>query len=169
MAEQETDEPQAKSGSMKNMMIWLVVVVFAISGGMATPLLVAQLTTEPSETKQETKNAAPDPDEEVDFIALNEITVNLDEARFSRFLRMKLSLQVPKAEKAEIEELVKAKSVIFQNWIHVNMAEKSSEDLRGKHGRNRVSREMPDFLNQTLFDDGHERIRAVLFEVFVIQ
>ena len=81
----------------------------------------------------------------------------------------KRQLQVPKAEKAEIEELVKAKSVIFQNWIHVNMAEKSSEDLRGKHGRNRVSREMLDFLNQTLFDDGHERIRAVLFEVFVIQ
>ncbi|MFK7765634.1 MAG: flagellar basal body-associated protein FliL [Mariniblastus sp.] len=169
MAEDTSESGESKSsGSMGKLLIWLVVVVMAIGGGLATPLLIAQLSAEPAEVEPE-KREEPDPDEEVDFIEFDEITVNLDEARFSRFLRMKFALQVAKSEKEEIQKIIDAKSLIFKNWLHVNMSEKSSEDLRGKFGRNRVSREILDFLNQTLFDDGYERIRAVLFEVFVVQ
>ena len=171
MAEEATAESTeaTSSGSMTKVLVWLAVVVFAIGGGLATPFLIAQMTAEPDPSDQNTKQVEPDPDEEVEFIEFDEITVNLDEARFSRFLRMKFAFQVPKSERVEIETIIKAKSVVFKNWIHVNMAEKSSEDLRGKFGRNRVAREMLDFLNQTLFDDGYERIRAVLFEVFTVQ
>ena len=49
------------------------------------------------------------------------------------------------------------------------MAEKGTEDLRGKFGRNRLRREMHDYFNKVLFEDGIERIQDVLFSEFHVQ
>ena len=110
----------------------------------------------------------PELDEEVDFIPFDEVTVNLDEARFSRFLRINFSLQVAKSQRKEIEEMVMAKELIFKNWIQIHLAEKSVEDLKG-FGRNQIRRELQDFFNKVLFDDGIERIQDVLFGEFHVQ
>lgn len=148
----------------------IVVVLLAIGGGVMTPFVVAKIATPSAKDgADEKKMAEPDPEEEVEFIPFDEVTVNLDEARFSRYLRMNFSLQVAKSQRAEIEAQVKAKSVIFKNWIQIHIAEKSTEDLKGTAGRNRVRREMQDFFNEVLFDDGIERIQDVLFDEFHVQ
>ena len=100
---------------------------------------------------------------------LNEVTVNLDEARFSRFLRLSFSLQVAKSQKAEIELMVEEKAVVFKNWIQIQLAEKGTEDLKGKFGRNRVRRELQDYFNEVLFEDGVERVQDILFNEFHVQ
>jgi flagellar FliL protein len=171
MATEETDEsegPQA-SGGVSKILVWLVVAVLAIGGGAATPIVIAQLGSSDGQPEEKQVIEEPDPEEEVEFIDFDEVTINLDEARFSRYLRINFSLQVAKSQKADIEKQVDAKSTIFKNWLQTNVSEMSTEDLRGKHGRNRLRRQMHDYFNQVLFDDGIERIQDVLFIEFHVQ
>lgn len=158
-------EPAPKSGKL-SLIVTLIIAICGIAGGVATPFAVAEF----SKMKQEpAAMAEPDLDEEVAYIPFEEVTVNLDEARFSRFLRLSFSLQVAKSQKAEIELMVKEKTVVFTNWIQIQMAEKGTEDLKGKFGRNRVRRELQDYFNEVLFDDGVERIQDILFNEFHVQ
>ena len=171
MATEEADESENlnASGGVSKLLIWLVVAVLAIGGGAATPIVIAQLGSSDGQPDEPPVVAEPDPDEEVDFIDFDEVTVNLDEARFSRYLRINFSLQVAKSQKADIEQKVEAKSTIFKNWLQTNVSEMSTEDLRGKHGRNGLRRQMHDYFNEVLFDDGIERIQDVLFKEFHVQ
>ncbi len=166
-AEEESEAKQS-SGMMMKLLIWLVVVTFAIGGGVATPFVIASFASSDGDTEQE-EMAEPDPEEEVEFIDFDEVTVNLDEARFSRYLRINFSLQVAKSQREEIEAKILAKTTIFKNWIQVQVAEKTTEDLRGKYGRNRLRREIHDYFNKVLFSDGIERIQDVLFREFHVQ
>lgn len=165
---EEESEPKQSSGMMMKLLIWLVVVTFAIGGGVATPFVIASFAGSDGDTEQE-EMAEPDPEEEVEFIDFDEVTVNLDEARFSRYLRINFSLQVAKSQREEIEAKILAKTTIFKNWIQVQVAEKTTEDLRGKYGRNRLRREIHDYFNKELFSDGIERIQDVLFREFHVQ
>ena len=171
MSEHETDEAESpkRKGSMGKVLLWLVVTIVAIGGGIATPFVVGELISSAGNSKDTQELPKPDPDEESEFIEFGEVTVNLDEARFSRYLRMNFTLQVAKSQKLEIEAKVESQKIIFENWIQVHLADKTTEDLVGKFGRNRVRREMLDFFNKSLFDDGIERVQDVLFKEFHIQ
>ena len=149
------------------MILTLVVSVCAIGAGLAMPLVVSQLAASAT-ANEEVGLAEPDLEEEVEFIPFDEVTVNLDEARFSRFLSLTFSLQVAKSQRAEIEGMVEAKKLIFKNWIQIHLAEKNVEDLKG-FGRNQIRRELQDFFNKVLFDDGIERIQDILFDKFHVQ
>ncbi len=168
-SEQQTDsEPEKKSGSMMKMIIWLVVIVASIGGGFATPLVVAQFTAA-SEKQDESKMDVPDPTEEVEFIEFDEVVAVLGNSRFSRYLKMNFSLQVAKSQRLEIEEKIKAREAVLKNRIISHVAEISAEDLEGQFGHNRLRREMHDYFNEILFDDGIERIQDVLFRELQVQ
>lgn len=171
MAEEEIEdgEGQPASGKKGGMIIWLAVIVLAVGGGIATPLVVAKLTPAEGDATEIEVPEEPDPEEEVEFIDFDEVTVNLDEARFSRYLRINFSLQVAKSKRMEIETMIDAKKTIMQNWLQTHVAEKSTDDLKGKFGRNRLRREMHDHFNKVLFKDGIERIQDVLFREFHVQ
>jgi flagellar basal body-associated protein FliL len=167
---EETDELEAnQSGKGKSgLMIWVVVMTLSIAGGAATPIVIAGMGHKDDKAGMPVA-AKLNPTEEYEFIAFDEVTVNLDEARFSRYLRINFSLQVGKSQRAEVEKQLAAKKIICKNWLQVHVAEKTTEDLGGKFGRNRLRREIHDFFNEALFDDGLERIQDVLFSEFVVQ
>jgi flagellar basal body-associated protein FliL len=165
----EESEPQESSGMMMKLLVWLVVATLAVGGGIATPFVISTFASSEDAAVEEESMPEPDPEEEVEFIDFDEVTVNLDEARFSRYLRINFSLQVAKSQRMEIEEKILAKTTIFKNWIQVQVAEKTTEDLRGKYGRNRLRREIHDYINKELFPDGIERIQDVLFREFHVQ
>lgn len=170
MADEAQEPEEGASGKKKGgMLIMIVVVLLAIGGGVMTPFVVAKVTAPGDPNKVVDKMDVPDPEEEIEFIPFDEVTVNLSENRFSRYLRMNFSLQVAKSQRVEIEAKVKAKTAIFKNWMQIHIAELSTEDLKGTSGRNRVRREMSDFFNKVLFDDGIERIQDVLFDEFHVQ
>ena len=166
MSEDEPD-PDEKSKGGGGLILTLVVFVCAIGAGLALPLVVSQLNAS-GPPPDEVAMATPDLEEDVEFIPFDEVTVNLDEARFSRFLSLTFSLQVAKSQRAEIEQMVEAKKLIFKNWIQIHLAEKGVEDLKG-FGRNQIRRELQDFFNKVLFDDGIERIQDILFDKFHVQ
>lgn len=163
----EEAEEEKKKGGLGSLIMILVIAISAVCAGVSTPYVVAQLRA-PVDV-EDTSMDEPDLEEEVAFIPFGSVTVNLEEARFARFLRLDFQLQVAKSQKSDIEQQVKDKEVVFKNWIQIHLAEKSTDDLKGTFGRNRVRREMQDFFNQELFDDGIERIQDVLFEEFHIQ
>ncbi len=169
MATEENGESDARqaSGSKMNIVLWLVMVIVAVGGGVAAPIVIGQINA--ARPAQVETPVAPDPDEEVVFIDFDEVTVNLDEARFSRYLRINFSLQVAKSQEIDVAQKLEAKKSILINWLQVHVAEKSTEDLRGKFGRNRLRREMHDYFNEVLFNDGIERIQDVLFSEFNVQ
>ena len=169
MSEEPDELENANAAKGKGgILVWIVVMILSIGGGAATPILIAGIGNKAEKPEVE-KTAELNPDEEYEFIEFDEVTVNLDEARFSRYLRINFSLQVGVSQKAEVEKQIAAKKTICKNWLQVHVAEKTTEDLRGKFGRNRLRREIHDFFNEALFDDGLERIQDVLFSEFHIQ
>jgi len=166
--ESETTEGEAESPKKGGMLVWIVVMVISIVGGAATPIVIAGLSSKDSEPDK-TEVVELDPEEEFEFIEFDEITVNLDEARFSRYLRINFSLQVGKSQMIEVQKQLDAKTTICKNWLQTHIAEKSTDDLRGRYGRNRLRREIHDYFNEVLFSDGIERIQDVLFSEFHVQ
>ncbi len=169
-----TDEPDAaesgESGGAKKggFLIWIVVMVISIAGGAATPIVISGMGSA-NDKQEKPKSTELEPEKEFAFIEFDEVTVNLSEARHSRYLRLNFSLQVGKSQMAEVQKQLDARQLICKNWLQVHVSEKSTEDLDGKYGRNRLRREILDFFNEALFDDGIERIQDILFSDFHVQ
>lgn len=167
MATASTSTETPRSSSLMQILAFGLIGIIAVAAGAGAPLVVKQFMS--GDTEESPTMAAPDANEEIAFIPFDEVTVNLEEARFSRFLRINFQVQVALSQKAEIEARIEAKKAIFKNWLQIHLSEKSTEDLKGRFGRNQVRREMQDFFNEVLFDDGIERIQDVLFEEFHVQ
>jgi flagellar basal body-associated protein FliL len=167
--ESETPEDgEAASGKKGGMLIWIVVMVISIVGGAATPIVLAGLGSKEGEPEK-AEVIELDPEEEFEVIEFDEVTVNLDEARFSRYLRINFALKVGKSQMVEVQKQLDAKSIICKNWLQTHIAEKSTDDLRGRYGRNRIRREILDYFNEALFADGIERIQDILIIEFHVQ
>ena len=166
------DEPKKKSGGMlAKLIVWGVVFAIGAGSGIAVPLVFmspgsASPVTGLSEVE---RMDIPEPDENIAFIDFEEVVVNLNDNRYSRYLSCTFSLQVAKSQQIAIEKLVKDKSVVLKNWLIAHMRDKQLEDVRGKVGHNLLRREIHDKFNEMLFTDGIERIQDVLFQDFKVQ
>ena len=175
MAEEDlTAETQKKSGSKVGILFWLLVAVIAIGGGFATPIVIAKLSRETDKSHSgdganSATMAVPDPNAKSAYIDFDEVVVNLNDPRFSRFLKVSFSLQVAELQKTEIEALVTQNKAILTNWLIAHIADKKIEDVRGKFGHNRLRREIHDVFNSMLFKDGIERIQDVLLKELNVQ
>jgi flagellar basal body-associated protein FliL len=165
---QDEGKSQKSSGSMGKLVLWFVVVVFSIGGGFATPLLVAQFTAKKpavADGKKPWENSK----DEVEYISFDEVVAVLGKTKFTRYLRIAISLQVPKSQRTEIEKKINAKSAVLRNRIISHVAEVTEEDLAGQHGHNQLRRNFHRFFNEILFDDGIERVQDVLFRELQVQ
>ena len=168
--ESETPEDgEAASGKKGGMLIWIVVMIISIVGGAATPIVLAGLGSKEESRPDIADVVVLDPEEEFEFIEFDEVTVNLSEARFSRYLRINFALKVGKSQMAEVQKQLDAKTIICKNWLQMHVAEKSTDDLNGRYGRNQVRREILDYFNEALFSDGIERIQDIMIIEFNVQ
>lgn len=97
------------------------------------------------------------------------IVVNLDEGRMSRYLRVAITLQIPKAIETDFKTRVDAKKILLRNWLLSRISDLDLEDIRGAAGQNRLRREIRDHFNSVLCPDGYDQIYDVLFEEFNVQ
>ncbi len=164
----ESGAGKKKSGGIMKIAIWLIMVLVSVGGGFATPLLIAKLNAPPEEVVKP-EDQAPDPNEEVEFIDFEEVVAVLGKSKFSRYLKVSLSLQVTHSQRIDIEKKMLARSAVLRNRIIAHIAETSEEDLAGQHGQNQFRRQMHGFFNEILFEDGIERIQDVLFREFQVQ
>ena len=103
------------------------------------------------------------------IVEFEEVVVNLNDARYSRFVSCKFSLQVAASQKEAITEIVDKKNVVLMDWLIAHLREKELEDVRGKLGHNALRREILSKFNELLFKDGIERIQDILFKDFKVQ
>jgi flagellar protein FliL len=157
-----------RPGSGPGMLIWIAVIVLSAGGGAAAPYVFSMLENA-SAGGSRSPLALPDPNAETAFLHFGETVVNLDEGRLTRYLRISITLQVPKTQRDEIARLIDRRKVILKNWLISYLSDKDMDDIRGAAGQNRLRREIQDHFNSVLFTDGYDRIHDVLFEEFNVQ
>lgn len=102
------------------------------------------------------------------FVPFDEVVVNLDDGRMTRYLRLSLTLQLASQE-ADFATQLETKRLLLKNWLLAHISDKSLEDIRGAVGQNRLRREIRDHFNSVLCPDGYDRISDVLFDEFNVQ
>ncbi len=192
-AEAEGHEKSSGGGSF---VPWIAVGVISAGLGSAVPFLLAEQqvatvgehgdehATDGSHgrpgthaKKSDRRNGAFEmpKEEETIFLPFGEpdkdhsMVINLDEGRMSRYLRMAITLQIPKSQEETFKTRIEAKRILLRNWLLSKGSDLDLEDIRGAAGQNRLRREIRDHFNTVLCPDGYDQIYDVLFEEFTVQ
>ena len=173
MADEKEAEEEKKSGGMlPKIIIWGVVFVVGVGSGAVVPMMMmpsGETEAAIPEVPMAPRMDIPDPDDTLAFIEFEEVVVNLNDVRYSRYVTCKFSLQIAKSQEAAIQKLVDDNEAVLTNWLIAHLRDKKLEDVRGKLGHNALRREIHDKFNEILFTDGIERIQDVLFQDFKVQ
>ncbi len=177
---------------------WIAVGVLSAGLGSALPFLLAGQQThaaggsgeneeEGSTTDSGSHGSTAKPDlkkvksftmpkeEDTIFLPFGEpgkdqsVVVNLDEGRMSRYLRVAISLQIPKSQEETFKKQIEAKKIVLRNWLLSKISDLDLDDIRGAAGQNRLRREIREQFNAVLCPDGYDQIYDVLFEEFNVQ
>lgn len=103
------------------------------------------------------------------IVPFGEVVVNLSEERMTRYLRLKVAVVVDAEAEKEVTELLTQQKPALKSKMIGHIAGKTLKDVSGTVGVNRLQREVFDKFEDVLYPDGHSRIRAVLFEEYVVQ
>ena len=193
-----TGDAPGKSAGGGSIVPWIAVGVLSAGLGSALPFLLAGQKThaagdsaEPDEHGTATDSdshggkAKADPkkvkgftmpaEEDTIFLPFGEpgkdqsVVVNLDEGRMSRYLRIAISLQIPKSQEESLKKQIEAKKIVLRNWLLSKISDLDLDDIRGAAGQNRLRREIREQFNTVLCPDGYDQIYDVLFEEFNVQ
>lgn len=153
---------------------WVITAVVAGGIGAAVPyVLPANLQPGHAEAApvehHEDLPASPAEASKSTNIDFGDITVNLDSGRMSRFIKMKITLQVKEKEREEISAAMKTHEAVLRNWLISYLSDQTVEGVQGRIGKNRLRREIRDEFNTVMFPDGYDRIDDILFQDFFIQ
>ncbi|TWU02372.1 flagellar basal body-associated FliL family protein [Stieleria varia] len=175
MADEATEQPseeKSSGGMMSKLIVWGLVFLLGIGTGVSVAMFVLPSDSAAAGNSlppQPDKMDIPEPDEKIAFIDFDEVVVNLNDARYSRYVTCNFAIQVADSQKVAIELLLEDKSAVLTNWLIAHLREKTLEDVRGKLGHNTLRREIHSKFNELLFTDGIERIQDVLFKDFKVQ
>lgn len=163
-------QPEDEKPSGSSLFGVLILVVLAAGAGVAVPIVFPNLMAIETSLEASSRSASNDSSKnQMTFVPFGEVTVNLDEGRMNRYLRLKLSLQVRSADKALVEAQLGTHQLILRNWLLSHLSDKTLEQIRGKAGQNMLRRELRTHFNSVMFSDGRERIYDILFEEFNVQ
>ncbi len=158
----EPNPPPKRSSLMITILSFVIVGAVCAGLGFAVPFFVPGLVVSGAGAN-EIKPPKPA------FVPFGDTVVNLDDGQLNRYLRVTITLQVDEDKQKEVTELVEARKAILKSWLLSYLSGKGMDDVRGPAGQNRIRREIHDYFNATLFDDGFDQIHNILFEEFNVQ
>ncbi len=188
------DVPEKPAGS-GSIVPWIAVGVLSAGLGSAVPFLLAGQQSHAASGEEEHgataehsghgdaagahsrtgKSFTMPKQEDTIFLPFGEpgkdqsVVVNLDEGRMSRYLRIAITLQIPKSQEEKLKKLIEAKKIVLRNWLLSKISDLDLDDIRGAAGQNRLRREIREQFNAVLCPDGYDQIYDVLFEEFNVQ
>ncbi|MDG2130931.1 MAG: flagellar basal body-associated FliL family protein [Fuerstiella sp.] len=168
-AKKTDEEVGADSGGKVSPLPWILVTLLCGGMGVAVPYILPSSGESPTETREPKpifENLNP---EDTAFVPFEEVVVNLNEGQLTRYLRVGVTLQVPKEAERDIIAKMEEKKALLKNWLLNKISDKSLEEIRGGAGQNRLRREVRDQFNSVLFPDGYDRIFNVLFDEYNVQ
>ena len=163
---EETETKQSGLGLFTAIGLFFIAAVAGVAVPYFVPNLVATEATQDNSERMDNQEYSPDG---MTYVSFGEVTVNLDEGRMNRYLRLKMALQVEASEEVLIQKLVEEKQLILRNWLLSHLSDKTLDEIRGKAGQNMLRREIRNHFNTTLFTDGRDHIYDILFEEFNVQ
>lgn len=163
---EEQTKPKTGFGLLGTGGLLLTAAVAGVSLPWTLPKLIA---TEVLETVSRSATDSGDSLNRMTYLPFGEVTVNLDEGRMNRYLRLKMSLQIKESDQQEIAKILETKQLILKNWLLSHLSDKTLDEIRGKAGQNMLRRELKNYFNSVMFMDGRERIHDILFEEFNVQ
>ncbi len=175
MSEEHVAAETETSASKGSVVPWIVVGILSAAAGSAVPLLIPTQATEPVKVEVKKPSFELPKEEETVFVTFGEpkkdqdITVNLNESRMTRFLLVAITLQIPKSLEVEFPAILDAKKAQLRSWLLSELADKELDDVRGAAGMNRLRRTIREHFNSVLFPDGSDQIYDVLFDKYNVQ
>lgn len=169
MADEKTDEEQSEKKG-PGMIVWLATLLVAAGGGAAVPFFMN--TSAPAEDMVEEDSPSPYeiPElEETTVVPFGDVTINLNDPKMNRYLRLKIAVLVAKDDELMVTEAITSKSAILKSWLLSHLSDKNMEEIRGGAGQNMLRRELLSQFNDVLFSDHLDHVYDVLFEEFNIQ
>lgn len=171
MATHDSDKSgQDAAPKKKGLVGWVAVGAVAGAAGVAAPVVMMNndhsSTDKPKNSVVQYELLPPEQAKTLDF---GEVTVNLNEARMNRYLRLKISLQIDKTQEQMVTLQLGKQNQVLRNWLISSLSDKQLDEVRGAAGQNMLRREIRDRFNDVLFSDGFDRIYDVLFDEFNVQ
>jgi len=155
--------PAPKKG--RKLILLVVCIVFSAAGA-AFPLVVdvrslfAKSKEDKGKEHKESKTV---------IVPFGEVVVNLSEDRLQRYLRVKIAVLAEADAEKEVTDLLTKKKAAVKSAMIAHLAGKSLKDVSGSIGVTRTQRELQERIEDVLYPDGSSRIKAVLFEEYVVQ
>ena len=198
MSDQPKEEQSAGDAQPKpagSIVPWIAVGVLSAGLGSALPFLLAGLPTHAAgdsdaleehggtanhsggtmAANEKARTFTMPKEEDTIFLPFGEpgkdqsVVVNLDEGRMSRYLRVAITLQIPKSQEVNFKKQIEAKKIVLRNWLLSKISDLALDDIRGAAGQNKLRREIREQFNAVLCPDGYDQIYDVLFEEFNVQ
>jgi len=169
-----TDDKNADAKAGGGKLGWIITALVAGGLGAGIPYVLppglqpGHSASAAAEHTPET-HAATAEEKKPAYIEFGEIVVNLSSGRISRFIKLRITLQVKEKERDEIKALMSANEAVLRNWLISYLSDQTVEGVQGRIGQNRIRREIRDEFNTVLFPDGYDRIDDILFQEFAIQ
>jgi flagellar basal body-associated protein FliL len=187
MAEQTQDNPRPEPksegaaqganrlGMLISVAMILGVVLVSSAAGWAAARLVSasdqptQAAEQPSDGQQQADESPASPDAPQKHHDLETITVNLNEARLTRYVSADVTLAFDEKNAKEVEAGLAAHAPELKDWLTGYLAGLTIDQVRGQDGQNRIKREIRDGVNEILWPDQRPRVTRVLLSKFQIQ
>lgn len=166
-----TSVPVKKKGKL----VLIVSCVAAIAAGSAVPFVVdvsavtgKKAVVDEHGTPAKVKKPKHS-EEHLAIVPVGDVAVNLAEDRMTRYLRVKVAIQVDEKAEKTAAALVEKRKVALKSWMISHIAGKSLKDVSGTVAVNRMQREIMERFDDILYPNGDSPIRNVLFEEYVVQ
>ncbi len=104
------------------------------------------------------------------YISYGDAVANLSEGRLTRYVKVNITLQVPKEQAPEVRRLVEGgKKAVFQDWLLTYLSDKRLEEVKGGSALAKLRRDIKDGFNAILSEYGEARVEGVKFMEFNVQ
>jgi len=159
------EESAPKPKKKKSWIVAVLVGVIALGSGAAVPLV----------TRMSANASSPDADGKIKvdpkraLIPFDSVVVNVADGRFTRYLRVKITLVVDVKDEVAVKEAMESQKPFLQTWVIGFLQDRTMEQLHGSAGMNRVRREVRDEFNRHLYPEGPEKIKDVLLPEYNFQ
>lgn len=167
MMAKDTPTTEAKPKKMLLINILVSSVLGFVCGGLGFALFTYVLPS--ANGTSSAAEVAEAVDETPAFVPFGEVVVNLADQRMSRYLRLKITMQVYGSDVEQATADVELHQAILRNWLLGYLSNLQLEDIRGAAGQNRIRREVQNKFNDVLSPDGVDVVHDILFEEFTVQ
>ncbi len=169
--EQETPdkkEPPRKRGIL--LPVSAAIVALAAAGGGVFLARTMMIQTAQGESPAPVAPPAPVETALTDFAyyEIDPITVNLDEPRMARYIRMAVTLAFKNDDFNQASKVLEQRKPELKSMLTEHLVGCTIEDVRGKQNFNRLRREIQDRFNERFWPD-KPLIHHVIFKEFAVQ